>query len=119
MSNRRAGLIALVIDGVSYDVKGNVTYNLGSPKRDALVGATSVHGYKETNQVPFAEFEVTDREDLDVKALQALTDSTVEFQLANGKAVVIRNAWYASEGDIGSEEGNIAVRFEGLSAEEL
>jgi len=42
----------------------------------------------------------------------------VTLQVANGKTIVLRNAWFAGEGTVQTEEGNIAVRFEGLSATE-
>lgn len=119
MGNRRGGILNVKVDGEIVDVKGNWTYNFGIPKRDALVGADRIHGYKEVPQVPFVEGEITDREGLDVKAFQNLTDTTVTLELANGKTGVWRNAWYASEGNVQTEEGNIAIRFEALEAEEI
>ena len=41
------------------------------------------------------------------------------MELANGKVVLLRDAWYAGEGNVGTEEANIQVRFEGLSGEEI
>ncbi|MFP3943815.1 MAG: phage tail tube protein [Alphaproteobacteria bacterium] len=119
MSNRRAGIIFLKINGRQHDARGNFTYNLGVPKREAIVGADGVHGHKEMPKAPFIEGEITDRGDLDVEALQRLDDVTVTLELANGKVILLRNAWYAADGDAQTEEANIQVRFEGLSAEEV
>lgn len=116
--NRRAGTIYFKVDGAQYDAKGSFTYNLGSPKRETILGADRVHGYKEMPQAPFIEGEITDRGDLDVAALQAVDDATVTLELANGKTIILRNAWYAADGDIGTEDANIQVRFEGHQAEE-
>lgn len=119
MAKIRAGLRAVKVDGLEYDVIGNVNYNLGSPMREGLVGSDKVHGYKEKPQLPFCELEVRDSIDLDLKALQAIVQSTVTLELLNGKTLVFRNAWFAGEGNGGTEEGNIAVKFEAESAEEI
>lgn len=117
--HRRGGIIFLKINGEIYDAKGAFTYNHGSVKREAIVGSDAVHGYKELPQAPFIEGEITDRGTLDVEGLKATVDATVTLELANGKVFVLREAWYAAEGDVQTEEGNIAVRFEGLSGEEI
>lgn len=119
MGQRLSGAIQFQANGVPYNVVGGFTYNLGRPMREALVGHDKVHGFKETPKVPFIEGEVRDQPGLDVAALQSAKDVTVTLSLANGKVIVLRNAWYASEGDVGTEEANIAVRFEGESAEEV
>jgi len=116
---RRGGIIFLQINGEIFDAKGNFTYNLGRPMREAIVGADTVHGYKETPQVAFIEGEITDRGTLDLNSLVMLTGATVTLELANGKVIVLRDAWFAGEGTGNTEEGNIAVRFEAQSAEEV
>lgn len=115
---RRGGTLSLTVNGVRQDAKGSFSYNLGKPKREAIIGADGVHGYKELPQAPMIEGEITDRGDLDLAAFVETTDATVTLQLANGKTVVLRNAWFAGEGTVQTEEGNIACRFEGLSASE-
>lgn len=118
-SNRRAGVIYLKIDGALQEAKGEFTYNLGLPKREGIVGADSVHGYKETVQVPFIEGAITDRADLSLKSLQTLDGVTVTLELNNGKTIVLREAWYAGDGNVKTGEAEIAVRFEGRTAEEV
>lgn len=119
MSQRRAGILFLKVNGNIFDAKGNFSYNLGREKRETIVGADKVHGYKTTVQPAFVEGEITDSATLDLQALVEMDDATVTLELANGKVIVLRNAWFASEGTVQTEEGNIAVRFEGLSAEEV
>lgn len=118
-NNRVGGIIELKIDGTIHSAKGNFTYNIGRPVREAVVGADSVHGYKETPQVAFIEGEITDRAEMSLEALVTTTDATVYLRLANGKIIVLRQAWFAGEGTGNTEEGNIAVRFEGKSGEEV
>jgi len=119
MSQRKGGIIQVQVNGEVFQAKGSWSYNLGRPKREAIVGTDTVHGYKETPQVSFIEGEITDRGDLDLAVLVSLIDSTVTMTLANGKVIVLRDAWYAGEGTGNTEEGNIGVRFEGLGGEEI
>lgn len=119
MSQRRGGTISLMTNGELQDAKGSFSYNLGRPKKEAIIGADGVHGYKETQQVPFVEGAITDRGTLDLEALVNFKDGTVTLALANEKIIVLRDAWYAGEGTVTTEEGEIAVRWEGKNAEEI
>lgn len=118
MAARIAGQIFLSVNGEIQSPKGNFTWNLGRNKRTAVIGSSRVEGYMDEIQTPFIEGEIVDRGNLDLNALLTLEDATVTLELANGKTIVLRDAWYASEGTGNTEEGNIGVRFEGLSAEE-
>ncbi len=117
--NRRAGKIYFKIDGAQHDAKGSFTYNLGGEKRETLTGSDGVHGYKSMPQAPFIEGAITDNAELDVAEMQALDEVTVTLELANGKTIILRDAWYVADGDVTTEEAEIQVRFEGLSAEEM
>lgn len=119
MSQRRGGTIQVQIDGVLQDAKGDFTFGLGTPKREAIVGADSVHGFKEAPQVAFLEGALTDRGNLDLKKLFTLEDATITLALAVGKTIVFRNAWYAGDGTGTTGEGEIPVRFEAQGAEEI
>lgn len=119
MSQRKGGFIRVHVDGVVYDAKGDATYNLGRPKRDPIIGADAVHGFKETPQVAYVELKFTDRGDLDVDVLVRKKNSTVMLELANGKAVVFRDAWYSAEGAVNTGEGEIDARFDAIQAEEI
>jgi hypothetical protein len=117
--NRRAGIIELKVNGVLYDAKGNFTYNLGRAKREAIIGADRVHGFKETPQVAFIEGEITDSSTFDLDKLTKVEDATITLSLNNGKVIQLRQAWYAADGNGQTEEGNLQVRFEGADAEEI
>jgi len=116
--NRRAGTVFFKVNGIQHAAKGSFTYNLGASKREAIVGGDTVHGYKETIQVPFIEGEITDSSDLDLGKLVNLDGATVTLELANNKVIVLSDAWFAADGDVQTEEANIQVRFEGIRAEE-
>ncbi len=119
IQNKRAGLVAFKIDGVMYLAKGNFTYNLGTPKREPIIGSDGLHGYKEVPQPASIEGELTDDLDLDLQRLTQLDGSTITLDLAIGKTIVLRNAYYAGDGAGHSEEGNITIKFEGRNAEEI
>jgi hypothetical protein len=116
---RRAGLIKLYVGGEVQDAKGNFTYNLGRSKRESIIGADGVHGYKEIPQVPFIEGAITDRGTLDLGALASGRDLTISLELGNGKLISLRDAWFAADGNASTEEAEITVRWEGASAEEV
>ena len=118
-SQRRAGIIQVKYDGNILDAKGNFSYNLGRNMREAIVGSDGIHGFKETPQVAFIEGEITDSGTLKLEKIITLEGVTVTLQLNNGKVIVLRQAWFASEGTGNTEEANIAVRFESPNGEEI
>lgn len=116
---RIGGIIEVKANGQLYSAKGSWTYNLGIPKRDIVLGSDSIHGYKELPQEPMIEGVITDNVDLDLPTLLSITQATVTLQLANGKIIVLRDAFFSGDGNVTTEEGEIAAKFSGLSAEEV
>lgn len=119
MSNRVGGIIEVKADGELYSAKGSWTYNLGVPKRGAVIGSDRVHGYKELPQECYIEGVITDSSDLDLPKLLKIKDATVTLTLANDKVVVLRQAFFSGDGNVTTEEGEIAAKFSGMSAEEV
>lgn len=119
MAERVGGILFVKVNGEQLRAKGSWTYNPGQPKREAIVGADQVHGYKEMPQVPFVEGAMTDSSELDLIKLMNTKDATCTLELGNGKVFVLREAWWAGDGNVTTEEGEIAARFEGISGEEV
>lgn len=119
MSNRVSGIITVKQNGEIHNAKGSFTYNLGRNKNEAVVGADRTHGYKSLPQVAYIEGEITDRQNLDLEQLLTSDGQTITIELANGKTIVLKDAWYAADGNVETEEANIQYRFEGMSAEEI
>lgn len=119
VQKRVGGLLSFKVDGDQYNAKGNFSYNLGYPKREGVIGAEAVHGYKETPQLAFIEGEIVDNEEVDLSALVNMTDNVITLQLGSGKVIVLNHAWYAGDGTAQTEEGNIQVRFEADSGQEI
>lgn len=117
---RISGIINLKVDGEMYSAKGDFTYNLGLPKREPIIGSDGqVHGYKEVPQEAFIEGAITDNPDLDLEKFLSITEATASLDLANGKTIVIREAFNASEGKVGTSEGEIETKFVGAKGEEI
>lgn len=117
--NRVGGTISLKADGEMLSAKGNFSYHLGTPKREVVVGADAVHGFKETPQAPYIKGAITDHKDLDLADFLTKKDMTIILDLANGKSIVLRDALNCSDGEASSEEGEIEVEFFGSSAQEI
>ena len=117
--NRRAGVINIQANGVVFDAVGNFSYNLGQPLREELVGPDRVHGFKEVPQISYIEGEIRDDQDISLTDLLNLTDATITLKEANGKTIMLRDAWYAAEGTVQTEEANVQFKFCGMSAEEI
>lgn len=118
-TNLRAGKLFFKVNGTQYRAKGEFTYNLGDDKKTMIPGVDGVHGYKSETVVPYIEGTITDGDDLDVRKLAGVVDATVTLELANGKVIALQGACYAADADISTSEGEIPVRFEGMSAEEI
>jgi len=119
MSQRVAGILSVKVNGELLQGRGEWSYNLGGPVREAVVGTDAIHGFKETLQVPMVEGEISDSPDLDLATLLKVKDATITLELANGKLIALRRAWYAGEGTASATEGSIPCRFEGKSAQEI
>ena len=118
-NQRRGGTIQFKVNGVLEDAKGSFSYSLGGVKRTAIVGAGGITGYKEEPIPAYIEGQITDRVDFDLQALLNMDDETVTLQLANGKTISMAHAWYAAEGKVETEEGNVEVRFEAAKGIEV
>ena len=115
---RIGGTIQLATNGEIQSAKGSFTYNLGVPMREPVAGADRMHGFTETPQPAYIEGVITDRGDLDVKALTGFKDGEITLGLANGKTVVLGGAYYCGSGNATTAEGEIEVKWSGDSAEE-
>lgn len=113
MADRVGGIIQFKLNGEIQKAKGSATYGLGIAKREAVMGVDGHHGFKEAPQVGFIEIAITDRGDLDVKAMMNATDVTATCALANGKLISLTNGYYAGDGTASTEEGEIGGRWEG------
>jgi len=116
---RVGGIIQLIVNGERQKAKGEFTYNLGGEQRTSVAGVDEPHGFKTEVRVPMCEGTITDRQDLDLAALQMLENATVQLDLANGKTVVFQGAYYSGSGNAKTGEGEIEFKIEAQAAAEV
>lgn len=120
MGNRLGGITILTIDGRRYMIRGNVTSNIGQPKREAIVGLDGVHGYKETPQAPKLSCDMGDSPNINLKdEILNMTSSTVQVELPNGKIHMYEEAFYDGDGNVESEDGKLDFSISAIRADEV
>lgn len=119
MTTAVGGTLYLSLNGNRIRAKGNYTYNLGIPKREPIVGADGFHGHKEVQQVAMIEGATTDRGDLNLEELFRAQGVTITLDLINGKTIALYDAYFAGDGNVTTEEGEVPLKFEGARAEVL
>lgn len=111
------GKVSFRIDGRLYSIgDGEVTCNPGGFKREAILSSHGPVGFLSKPLTPSLEVELIHTKELEVSTIIGIEDATVMAELGNGQTFVLFNAWWASEGDIGSD-GKIKGKFEGLKGE--
>lgn len=117
--NRIGGVAFIKVDGRQFPARGKWKSNLHGVKREGIAGQDGVHGYKEMPKVPKISGDITYMPDFNYEDLKNIDNATITLELANGKTHVLRNAWWADESEVDSEEGSFPVSFEGISGEEI
>lgn len=117
--NRVSGIAFLKVNGQQYDLKGKWKYMVNKVKREPIVGQDGVHGYKEMPEAPYISGDLTDMPGTKVKRLEGITDATITLELANGKTVLLSNAFWVDSSEVDTEEGTYPCKFVGLNGEEL
>ena len=117
-TNRLAGVAYLSVDGASYMLAGDLSYQVSKVERETLTGQDRVHGYSEKPVAGFISGTLRDAGTLSVAAINDMTNVTVVCELANGKTVVGRNLWAVSVQEVKTMDATFEVRWEGFSVEE-
>ena len=117
--NRIAGVAYLKVDGQQEALKGKFKYMVNTVKRDVLVGQDGVHGYKEMPEAPYISGDIMDMPATRVKRLESITDATITLELANGKTIVLSNAFWVDASEVDTEEGSFPCKFVGINGVEL
>ncbi len=110
---RIGGIEILTADGLVINAKGSWTNNVGQPLRTPVNGADRPHGFTEVPQTGRMEGTVTFTSDLNLKALLNLKNATITMVLGNGQTMILRDAYFAGEGDFTTEEGELSAMFHG------
>ncbi len=116
---RIGGIVYLRKDGKLITLgDGDLSFNLGGIKREAVLSSSGVAGFSGKFQVPFIEGEMLHTKDLDIKEMLDTEDATISAELYNGKTFILHEAFFVGEGDV-SSDGKFKFRFESAKEGEL
>lgn len=113
-----AGTANFSVDGVSYNLQGELKWSPGTVSRETLTGMDGVHGFKETPRAPSISATLRDSGGLTVADFNAMRGVNLVISLANGKIVIGSNMWTIEAQEVDSVEGTFEVKFEGALVEE-
>lgn len=119
MGDIRCGTLVLKIDGVQYAIAGDFTIKTLDEKREPVVGMDGSGGPKVERMLPSIEGQIRDRAGLDVKAITRMMGVTITAEQENGKAWVLRDAFFSGEGDLDPSESTLSASWHGQSIEEV
>ncbi len=112
-SQRLAGLVSLTIDGQAWDVAADFAYNPSTVKRETIKGQSRVEGYSEMPEAGYISATLRDRGNTTVATFNAMTNSTIVAQLANGKTIMGSAMWCVESEEVRTQEATFAVRWDG------
>ena len=78
-----------------------------------------MHGYTEMPVVPSIKGDISTLDEVLLLALEQITNSTIQADLANGKSYVLTEAWTKADYEIDTAEGKFSGEFEGVTCEEI
>lgn len=117
-SNLIAGIAQATIDGVTRQLEGGAKYSPSTVKREAMMGQDGFHGWRETPVPGSITLSLRDAGDMTVADFNALRNSTVVLELANGKTVVGRNMGTVDAQEVDTVDAKFEVKFEGPQVSE-
>lgn len=109
---RTGGVLNVTIDGVPYEISGNVTFRVQRFMRETTEGVRGPTGHKQSGTIPFVEFDVPYKRGVELEVLLGVEDATVQLTLYNGESWVYEEAYQVGELDPDAVEGQMTVRIE-------
>ncbi|NIJ07240.1 hypothetical protein FHS31_000836 [Sphingomonas vulcanisoli] len=111
-SQRLAGTAYVAVNGQSYSIVGQGTYQVSGSSREPLNGQDGFHGYSETQRPGKISWQGRDGSATKIAALNDTSNATVTLALANGKTIIARNATRMGEPlAVNSEDATFEVEF--------
>lgn len=117
--NRIGGVLTLRVDGTQYEARGNFQVTGMTVKRTGVAGQDSVHGYIEEPIVPQIKGDISIGNQLSLEQLEAITDSTAQIALANGRTYVLTDCWTTAAFQIDAHDGKVEITLEGKTLQEI
>lgn len=118
-SRRLAGIASIAIDGVAYDVKGDLNWSPSSIERKTLIGQSGIPGYSEMPIAGWVSGTLFDNGGITVGDFNEMTNVTIQIIQANGKQIVGTGMWSTEANEVQSEPGTFVVKFESDNISEI
>lgn len=97
--------------------KEGAKLNIGAMERTGETGDAGVLGYSEKPTIPSVECRIKHDANTSLQEYADMVDVTVSFDTDTRRSYVLRNAWRA--GNVEMENGEVSLRFEAMSCEEV
>jgi hypothetical protein len=107
----------ITVAGKRLGSKEGAKLGFGNLERTAEMGDRGVLGYKEKPTVPYIECTIAHDSSISLQEFADMVDVNVSFDTDSKRSFVLRNAWSAKA--IEMDKGDVALRFEGMSLEEV
>jgi hypothetical protein len=109
-----------VVGGTLYSLAGSMKVDPGGVVRTPAIGPSGPTGnWTEKVDPPMIEVEIFDDPSISVTALRDTVGVTVQLQMKNGKAWLLRNAFVADKIDVDTVAGKYQIKFSGTSCQEI
>jgi hypothetical protein len=119
MGVRIGGIATLLVDGTQYALRGAMRVQPSPTKRDGQAGQDYVHGFTEMPVVPEIVGNFSTIPGLSVNDIDAMTNVTVQADLANGSTYILSQAWTESAKEIDTVAGQLEIRWMGIYCDEV
>jgi len=119
MPNQITGRVRVSVSGNLLRSKSGAKLNIGGVERTPVDGDSGPHGFTEKTMVPFIECVISHTSDTDLEELKNMTDESITFETDTGKSYVLRNAWLENVIELAGGDGEVSLKFSGMSAEQV
>lgn len=113
MAKRIAGTMYLKIDGEQLEVSGGFECPGMEFKREAVLSATGVAGYKETVVKPYIKGTCLFVAGFPLNTLRTNTEMTATVEFANGKVYTLSSAFVENELPVKADDGTVELELAG------
>ncbi len=115
MSKRMAGIAYIKVDGVQFEVKGNIEAPVTQFKREPVMGLAGQIGFKETAREQYVKFDAGFTSDFPINQINTVTNATITVEYANGMVYTLTNAYETGDTGANGEEGSVGLYFSGTT----
>jgi hypothetical protein len=116
---RIGGIATLLVDGTQYALRGDMRVQPSPTRREGVAGQDYVHGFTEMPVVPEIVGNFSTIPGLSVNDIDAMTNVTVQADLANGSSYILSQAWTESAKEIDTVRGQLEIRWQGIYCDEI